>query len=420
MQISKKEHFEKFDLKKCDECSGAIFHQNLKKSKYRLFQSALIFVIFLINILFSLSINFAYGPGEISPTSKKIAVVGDSYAGYFITDEGLDKFEPFIFPVGTISEKTNIDIFEQAINADNNYIFFCTGTNDQALGTSTKTFENVLREHVKKIEEKNKYLFLHTYMDYPKKIKSKISPKKYDDILKKISQESDRVFYIDMSGMDKKSYNRGDGIHYSKFFNDTLKTKLLYLTGNLDRYLSSEKNDKITPSNNRQIAVTGDEYANLFYLLENNKGYELLDFTNKDKNALENVNLMLEAFNSTAKYVVISIGAKDYIDQIDLVTFENILRILANRSLETNKAVFMHTYMDYKPKAILKNHIEAYDAIIKKVANEYDNICYVDMHLFEDKKYVIKNSNIFDMNFYDSLYNLISNMINLANTVSAT
>ena len=80
----------------------------------------------------------------------------------------------------------------------------------------------------------------------------------------------------------------------------------------------------------------------------------------------------------------------------------------------------MHTYMDYKPKAILKNHIEAYDAIIKKVANEYDNICYVDMHLFEDKKYVIKNSNIFDMNFYDSLYNLISNMINLANTVSAT
>lgn len=372
----------------------------------------LIVIATLWLLLCMCNISFANGPGEIPITSKKIAVVGDSYAGLFVEDEGIDKFEPYVFPVGGIKAGSNIEIFERAINADNNYILFTTGVNDQALDTDLDIFEYVLREHIKKIEEKGKRLFLHTYMDYQeRKNRALFKPKDYDDIFRKLAAEFENVYYIDMSGMDQKEYGRGDGMHYNTFFNDTLKAKLFYLIDILDTYEYNTPAAWISIADSNQIAVTGDEYATLFYLLENNKGYELLDFSAKNKNIIDNINLMLAALSTKARYVLISLGAKDYMDQVKLSSFENMLRILANKSCETHKAVYIHTYMDYKPAAILKNRIEDYDNIIKKVANEYPNICYVNMHPYESREYMIENDIIFNSTFYDLLYNAISTLI---------
>ena len=144
--------------------------------------------------------SFALGPGEVPPESKRIAVVGDSYTGHFIEDEGVENFEPFIFPVGTINKSANIDIFNKAIESDNNYILFCTGVNDQALSVLPGVFETTLREHVKKIERKGKYLFVHTYMDYPaRQYGFTYTPNDYDEVLRNIANDS----YLGANGSNK-------------------------------------------------------------------------------------------------------------------------------------------------------------------------------------------------------------------------
>ena len=124
--------------------------ENFIKLNKRLLNLSIIF--FAIIIFFNYN-AFADGPGEIPLSSKKIAVVGDSYTGHFVEDEGVERFEAFIFPVGTISNEKNVEIFNKAIEADNHYILFATGVNDQALSISPGAFETTLREHVKKIEK---------------------------------------------------------------------------------------------------------------------------------------------------------------------------------------------------------------------------------------------------------------------------
>ena len=370
------------------------------------------YVFIVIFIASSYKCVYANGPGEIPPESKKIAVVGDSYTGHFIEDEGTERFEPYIFPVGTISKSVNIDIFNKAIESNNNYILFCTGVNDQALSVFPGVFETTLREHVKKIEKKGKYLFVHTYMDYPsRQYGFQYTPNDYDKILREIANDSANVFYINMSGLDKEKYNIGDGTHYNKFFNDTLKSKVLYLTDLLDANMYDSLVEWIEISDGKEIAVAGDKSAYLFYKYEKDKDFEILDFSNSDFDIIGNEEKIKEALHSNAKYILLSIGVKDYEDQVNLAEFEERLRNIANVSCETHKIVLLHTYMDYITDVKYKNSVLSYDYILRKIADEYYNFCYLDMREYQNNKNLMEGGREYNSNFYDILYNNVKTFI---------
>lgn len=372
-----------------------------------------IFISILVLMLFCVCMTKgeALGPGEIKTNQKRIAVVGDSYTGHFVEDEGIDKFEPFIFPVGTINNQTNVEIFNKAIDSDADYILFATGVNDQALSISPDVFETTLREHVKKIEHKKKYLFVHTYMDYKtRQYGFKYVPSDYDRVLKSIADDSENVFYINMSGIDKDRYDMGDGLHYNKFFNDTLRSKLLYIVDIINFNIHGIQTDWMKIANPNQIAVVGDKSAELFYMFEKNKDYDIIEFSS-DLNLKESIQLVNDAMCSTAKYVLLSIGVNDYENQSDLFEFGECLRLIANKSCETHKTVFFHTYMDYRPVVELKNRIAYYDRVLREVASEYNNICYLDMHKYEDNTFLISDDKSYNSTFYDILYNVVNTFI---------
>lgn len=366
----------------------------------------------ILNIFFVQNIStYAEGPGELSPSLKKIAVVGDSYTGHFIEDEGVDRFEPFLFTVGTINHQKNVETFNKAIDSNSEYILFATGVNDQALSVSPDVFETTLREHVKKIEKKHKYLFVHTYMDYKtRQYGFKYVPNDYDKVLRNIAADSENVFYINMAGIDKNLYDRGDGLHYNKFFNDTLKSKVLYVVDIINYNIYGFENDWMKVAKDNQIAVVGDKSAHLFYTYEKDKSFDLLEFSN-DANLRDNLPLINEAMSSTAKYVLLSIGLKDYEEQSNPMEFGESLRLIANKSCETNKIVFFHTYMNYNSTNVLKNSIGYYDRILKEVASEYNNICYLDMHEYEGNKVLIDDNKDYNNVFYDILYNIMNTFI---------
>lgn len=359
--------------------------------------------------------TFAKGPGEINH-SKRIAVVGDSYTGHFVEDEGLERFEPFIFPVGTINNQTNVEIFNKAIDSDNEYILFATGVNDQALSISPGVFETTLREHVKKIEEKKKYLFVHTYMDYKtRQYGFKYVPNDYDKVLRSIAEDSENVFYINMGGIDKERYDFGDGIHYNQFFNDSLKCKLLYLVDIINYNIYNEETEWMKNADPNIIAVAGDKSANLFYEYEKDKEYNIVEYSS-DVKLKDNIQFINEAMSSNAKYVLLSIGIKDYEEQSDLIDFGEALRIIANKGCETHKVIFFHTYMNYNPSATLKNRIGYYDLILREVADEYDNICYLDMHKYENNNYLKSDAKHYNNVFYDIMYGIIKQFVdNMSN-----
>ena len=369
-------------------------------------------------VLFNISIKYTYGTmlfieneTQTKPIEKRVAVVGDSYTGHFVEDEGIDKFEPFIFPVGTINNSKNVEIFNKAIDSDSDYILFATGVNDQALSVLPDAFESTLREHVKRIEQKNKFLFVHTYMDYKTRQSGiKYTPSDYDKILRQIAEESNNVFYIDMSGIDKNKYDMGDGLHYNKFFNDTLRCKLLYIIDKINYNLHNIETDwmKIVKSN--QIAVVGDKSANLFYTYEKMKDYDLINFSYYTS-LIESMPIINDAVCSTAKYVVLSIGANDYEMQSDPIEFGECLRKLANKSCEAHKMVFFHSYMNYKPETSFKTTISYYDRILREVASEYYNICYLDMHKYEDNTLYLSDEKNYNSVFYDVLYNIVDTFI---------
>ena len=106
-----------------------------------------------------------------------------------------------------------------------------------------------------------------------------------------------------------------------------------------------------------------------------------------------------------------SIGQKDYEDQVDLAEFEEKLRVLANVSCETHKMLLLHTYMDYKSDVKRKNTILNYDYILRKVADEYYNLAYLDMREYQNNKYLMDNGKEYNNIFYDVLYRMVNTFI---------
>lgn len=359
----------------------------------------------ILPILFSfiiVNVSFANGPGA---SINRIAVVGDSYAGHFNLIEGSDRFDYFIFPVGTINNPLNIKIFEEAINSFDSYILFATGVNDQALNTDINIFEMVLRGYIAEIIKRNKYLIFHTYMDYPRKKigNGSFPPEEYDKVLKKLSDEFSNVFYIDMSGFNISRYDMGDGLHYNNFFYDTLKAKLLFCVDSIESTVFNKNIIKTNDFVKKQVAVAGDNVAYNFYDRENKKEFELIDYSNPRLTLLQNKDSILRAINSDVKSIFISVGSIDYLEQTNVAEFKDTLRECLNEACISHKNVFLTSSLDYNMQTDLEIGLSLYDFAVESIADEYPNACYINMRSYQKDQEA----------YYDILYSLIGTMVNL-------
>lgn len=360
----------------------------------------LIIVIGLVTFVFNQNV-FAKETG--APRNQKIAVVGDSYAGHFSLNEGTDKYDYYIFPVATINNETNALVFETAINADNTYILFATGVNDQALNTDIAVFEAELRKYIEKICAKNKFLFLHTYMDYSnvKNARGKYYPQDYDNVYRRLAEQYENVVYIDMSGLNVVKYDFGDGMHFNKFFYDTLNAKLQFFIHSIERSVFKTNGTEIKKEQRMQIATAGDLAADEFFGYENKKEYIITNFADPGKTIKDNYEQVVRAIGFEAQSVLISCGIDDYKAQTDINDFMDEMRKCLNETCLKYKNVFLYSSLDYAQNEELTISMAEYDMAMYKVANEYPNTCYINLGNYTKEI----------PHIYDILYEVVSLMI---------
>lgn len=366
------------------------------------------FILLTLTFFISSFTTFAVGPGE--QTERTIAVVGDSYTGYLYNFLGSEGLEYYVFPTAGIDNDVNLSIFKTCIEKGNSkYVLFCSGVNDYVLETSPKTFENHLREMINLAARNHKYIFFHTYMNFPNAAarKDQYIMSMYNDVYQKLAKEFSNVYYIDMHNLETKHYAFGDGLHYGKIFYETLFSKLTYLCDGIEASLYISSVPWMLIAEKDMITVTGDSYAGTFVRFENNKDFKLLELARSAKTIEQNSFLMSSAMMSNAKYVLISIGVNDFEKQTSLESFEDNLRFYLNLACRTHKKVFLHTYMHFQAERKLKIDISEYDKIIKKLGEEYPNTAYIDLHNFELVEFQMPDLKHYDKTFYDIMYNNI-------------
>lgn len=371
-----------------------------------------IFILFVFTLFLSSFTSFAIGPGE--QAEQTLAIVGDTYAGYFYNYLGAEKLEYYIFPADGINNSVNLSIFKTCIEkSSSRYILFCAGINDYVLETNPETFENHLRDMIKLADKNRKYIFFHTYMNFSNanSRKDQYLITAYNIIYQKLANEYSNVYYIDMSNLETNHYAFGDGLHYGKVFYETLHSKLVYQCDSIESRLYMGISPWILIAEKDMMTVTGDSYAGTFVRFENDKDLRLLELARSAKTIEQNGYLMSSAMMSNAKYVLISIGVNDFENQTNLESFEDTLRFYLNLACRTHKKVFLHTYMHFQSERKHNINISKYDDIIKKLSNEYPNTAYIDMHEYEVAEFQMPDLKHYDKAFYDILYDNILSLI---------
>ena len=376
--------------------------------------------IFIFIILFSVAfanINFSLGPGE--NIKKRIAVIGDSYAEYFKDFIGNEDIDYYFFTRPGLNNLTNSELILNCIKQNqHDFILFSVGASDYILKNDPQIIEKNLREYIEVATSLNKYLFFHTYMNFPqtKAYKKNVFPtKEYDEVFKKLADEYFNVFYIDMNNLNNENYYFGDGTHYGDLFYLTLYSKLIFLVSNIESNLYTYTLPWMKSSNAKEVAVVGDTYAKIFFNYERDKGLELLDFSGDSHPVAWLTQSFANATNSSAKYILLSFGIYDYENQTDLVEFENVLRQFLNLASITHKNIFMHSYMFYQAGKILPIKTTKYDEVIQKLCAEYPNVIYINTHRYEVAEYQSSDLKNYNRDFNDILFAIIKNYVDTLN-----
>ena len=144
---------------------------------------------------------------------------------------------------------------------------------------------------------------------------------------------------------------------------------------------------------------------------EKDKKYNLLEFAKAGKTIGQNAYLIDAAIETIAKYILIATSVNDFEKQTTLNAFETNMRKYLNHALKNHRVVFLHTYMNYAAAKKRTIKIEDYDAILKKLAEEYDNTLYVDMHDLEKEEFQMPDKRHYDKAFNDLLYERIDELI---------
>ena len=377
-----------------------------------------IFVCF-VNIIY---IFFCVKNANASSNLNMPAVVGDSYAGKMAEVDPEFRFKYFVFPVPGIEQQPNVELFNQCLNdEDVRYILYTTSVNDQGRLLSPEIFKKFLYAYAEIAKEKNKFLFFHTYMNVPHPHIQQVQYKsiEYDNVLREIADAYNNVFYIDMNYFDDNRYILSDKSHFNRLFHETLKAKYLEYVYDLNKnmYGINSPYDAINDAN--MIYVTGDSYAGSFYLYENNKKYNMIEMAVPNRTIFENEYLIQGSLMSLSKYVLLSTSVNDFRMQTDIRRFEDEIRRFANLATINSKILFLHTYMNYvyyedktaTDSEIKKYNIEDYDNSLKKIADEYDKVIYIDMSEYNDTRFMMADLIHYGPEFNDALYNKIDQVI---------
>ena len=342
----------------------------------------------------------------------KIAVVGDSYTKQFQQTAGYDRFEYYLYKGDTIFEVDNVKS-TFGVMEHYTYVVFLIGAEPYLLSVDRDLFYKYIKNYVESAKNHGNFVFLPSYMDFKgSRAEGKVTTSEdIDNIYKKIAGENANVFYIDMKNFSNNGSLQQDKMNYNELFYQTLYAKIIYWVDSIDKEFYKKSSDVINNVNGNVIAVAGDSYAGTFVRFEKDKKYNLLEFAKAGKTIGQNAYLIDAAIETIAKYILIATSVNDFEKQTTLNAFETNMRKYLNHALKNHRVVFLHTYMNYAAAKKRTIKIEDYDAILKKLAEEYDNTLYVDMHDLEKEEFQMPDKRHYDKAFNDLLYERIDELI---------
>ena len=369
-------------------------------------------IMILIALLFVFAFNTCKPALAASVYQGKIAVLGDAYAKQFEQNIGYNRFDFYFYNGNSIFEKENV---KQTFDVMEHYTYstFVIGAEPYLLSIDKNVIYQYIKNYIEVAKNNGNFVFLSTYMDFKdSRIEGNLTKSTdVDDILKKLSDEYANVFYIDMKNFSNNGTLLYDRMSYNSIYHQSLCAKIIYLVDSIDKefyHKSSEWIEKVNPS---VIAVAGDSYAGTFVRLEKDKNYNLLEFAKDGRTIGQNKDLIDASIETIAKYVLISTSVNDFEKQTTLNSFEMNLRRHINHAMINHKVVFLHTYMDYAAARKRTIAIKDYDNILKKLADEYENTLYIDMHDFEKVEFQMSDKRHYDKIFNDVLYEKINTLI---------
>ncbi|MBR1455033.1 MAG: SGNH/GDSL hydrolase family protein [Lachnospiraceae bacterium] len=166
---------------------------------------------------------FGDGPGD-----GELVVAGDSYAEAFYKDEKDRGMELIPYYQEGYTIEANRDRLRTAFYSVHKYILFSISVNDHRHNTHPNYFEEEYLEMIALAIATQKTVFVHSYMiyDWAASPLFNFTPYNYDDTVRKIANDYDNIYYIDMTDCIGKDFIKEDGIHYNKRFNDILYDRI--------------------------------------------------------------------------------------------------------------------------------------------------------------------------------------------------
>lgn len=389
-----------------------------KKNRiFRILTAFVLLIVFVCRSLFASNVYIINGDEDIviDKNKKGIAIIGDNYAKDFEKNIGYNSFTYYLYDDSdNIYSVENVTKTFMALeNKDYNFVLFTLGSFSTVRDYDENAFYTYMKNYMDIAKREKKFVFLHTYMSFvgSNSERNKSSSVVLDSVLRKLAEAYDNVYYIDMSNFSTGGYLLADGKNYNALFYQTLCAKLMYIRDNINYVQYNIMSDWMLAANYNIIAVAGDSYAGTFARYEKDKKYNIQEFAKSGRTIGQNKDLINQSIDSTAKFVLISTSVNDYEKQSTLNSFEYNLRSFINHALLNYKIVFLHTYMKYSAAASREVKIKDYDDIIKKLAAEYDNVIYIDMHDYEKEEYQMPDKRHYDKEFNDALYDRIDKWI---------
>ena len=206
-------------------------------------------------------------------------------------------------------------------------------------------------------------------------------------------------------------YTIGDGKHYNYQFYDAMNAKLKFVVDGLNCENFDHLTKAMEDADKNIIAVFGDKAANDFYKNEKDKEYMLLDFSDNDFTTVRSIDKIDDVVCCNAGNILLSMGVNDYNMQMDLSAFRDALRRIMNKACIMHKNVFLHTYKPYNTKPSNKIESTEYDKQLAEVANEYPNVCYLDLSALNIKDILGAGGESYNSRYFDSIYDMMNIII---------
>lgn len=162
------------------------------------------------------------------------------------------------------------------------------------------------------------------------------------------------------------------------------------------------------------IVVTGDSYAVNFFLDELGINSLLECSARPGHTVEENKEIMLSASDRICRFILVSVGVNDQDKNTHPSIFKSHLRDIFDKAKKRKRIVFVHTY-ENAPNAFIKGaKFQAldYDTVLRELANEYDNVIYIDMSDCSSDNYFLDDGYHVNEEFNDILYKRMMKNIN--------